>query len=340
MSIGKTNPVPGRAALAIGALLTITLAYGETRAADTPTVDAIAAKIAKERAAVQSIFVELHDHSTISVPADVLLSWPDFHNLLALVDQRHEFAFKGAKRYWLEERLNPPRMLRKSKPPLGQPNSCRGDNGQTSWNRALAGPTPGRAFNLSVFRSRPDRQWVPTPDYFGNIGWLNTDPHSQDKYVVTMQALDLLELLKHHELRVTDENVKLGDANCVVLQGDTEQSIDLGKGLKTIKTHQTFWLDFDHGFAVRQHEHRSELGFGRVVNSDFVEATPGFWLPKKTELETFAPANAAKEYQDRPVFVVHSDLNRWEINAVSDDLFDPVTKPGDRVYDQRSMPRE
>ena len=96
-----------------------------------------------------------------------------------------------------------------------------------------------------------------------------------------MRALDLIEMLKHHELRVTNERVKLGDANCLVLEGDTEQSVDLGSGPKTIKTHQTFWLDLDHGLAVRQHEHRSELGFGRVVNSDFVEATPGFWLPRK-----------------------------------------------------------
>jgi len=340
MSIVDAIHRRGCAALAGAAVLTLTLCNVAACPADTPSIDEIAATLEKQRAAVKSLFVELHDYTTISVPPEVLLGWPEYQNFVALVDQRHEFAFKGPKRYWREERLNPPQVLRKIKQRFGQPNSCRADNGRVSWNRVLEdGGKPARAFNLTVFRSRPDREWVQTPDYFGNIGWTNTDPESQDKWVAALRAVDLMEMLKHHDLRVTAEHVKLGDANCVLLEGDTEQTVDLG-GPKTVKTHQAFWLDSGHGLAVRQHEHRSELGFGRVVNSDFVEVTPGFWLPKKTALERFAPASAPKKYQGRAVSVVHSDLTRREINSVPDDLFDPVTKPGDRVNDQRSMPRE
>ena len=276
------------AAIAGAVVLTFTLLHGAAQAAETPTIDEIAAKLEKQREAVKSLFVEVHDYTTISVPADVLLSWPHFHNLLALVDQRHEFAFKGPKRYWREEQLKPRQMLRKVKGLIGQPDSCRADNGQVSWNRILDETAKRtRAFNLMVFRSRPDREWVPAPEYFGNIGWLNTNPESKDKFVEAQRAFDLIEMLKHHELRVADKHARLGDATCLVLEGDTEQAVDLGNGPKTNKTHQTFWLDVDHGLAVRQHEHRSELGFGRVVNSDFLEPIPGFWLPKKDRFGEF-----------------------------------------------------
>ena len=162
------------ALLAVGAVLTFTLA--PARAADSPTLDEIAAKLKKQRASVQSVFIELHDYTTISVPTDVLLSWPEFHNLLALVDQRHEFAFKGPKRYWLEERLNPPQMLRKIKQTFGQPNSCRGDNGHSSWSRALGdGGNPARAFNLTLFAPGPiangsPRRTISTT----SVGWTQT----------------------------------------------------------------------------------------------------------------------------------------------------------------------
>lgn len=329
------------AALAGAAVLTFTLLDGTSRGADASTVDEIAAKLEKQRAAVKSLFVELHAYSTISVPPEVLLSWPQYQNMVALVDQRHEFAFKGPKRYWREEQLKPPQMLRKIKGRLGQPDSCRADNGQISWNRVLdESAKRTRAFNLSIFRSRPDRQWVPTPDYFATIGWMTTDLESKDKFVEAQRANDLIEMLKHHGLRITAESIKSGDANCLQLEGDTERTFDFGGDKQTVKSHHTIWLDLDHGLAVRQHDRRTEKGFSRSVNSDFVEVTPGFWLPKKTAQESFAPASAPKEYQDRAVSVWHSDLTRFEINSVPDDLFDPVTKPGDRVNDQRSMPRE
>jgi hypothetical protein len=325
-----------------GALFAVLFLFaGASQGAESPNVQEIQARLEKQRAAVRSIFVEVRDYTTISVEPDVLLSWTDYKNLLGLVDERHDFAFKGPKRYLRSERLNPLKLLRPRKIRV-QPDETRADNGRDSWRRPVDDEKggPGLVFTLTVFRSSRDEQWVQTPAYFSNIGWQNTDRDSQDKWVKAMRENDLVDMLKQHAIKVAPQPVKLDGTNCLLLEGDTERTIPLPAGPETVKSHQTIWLDLDHGLAVRQHERRSKRGFGRIVNSDFVEIQPGLWFPKKSAWQRFAPPDAPMQYQGRPVFVLHSDLIRWEVNSVPDDLFDPVTKPGDRVNDHRAQARQ
>jgi hypothetical protein len=330
---------PAVSAGAVGILLLISASASQ--AADVPKLAEIQARLEKQRAAVKSLFVELHDYTTITVEPAVLLSWPEFKDMIGLIDERQEFACKGPKRYALNARLKPIKLLRPRKGNFGNPDMSRGDNGRVSWGRPLEDKVQrARVFTLSIFRTRPDRQWVQTPGYFENLGWQDTDPQTQDKFVLGKRKNDLVEMLKHHELKVASQPATLDGANCVVLEGDTARTFTLPSGPKTFKSHHTIWLDLDHGLAVRQLEHRTDGGFSRVVNSDFVEIQPGLWFPKKSALERFAPPDAAKEDQGHPVWIWHSELIRWQINSFPDDLFDPVTKPGDRVNDQRSQARE
>jgi hypothetical protein len=98
----------------------------------------------------------------------------------------------------------------------------------------------------------------------------------------------------------------------------------------------TVWLDIDHGFAVRQIENRqSGDSLQRNVNRDFVAIVPGVWFPKKIEWQRFAPPDAPKEYQGRPVWILHTDLTKWIVNSVPDELFDVPMKTGDDVHDLR-----
>ncbi|MHC4399980.1 MAG: hypothetical protein ACYTG0_09895 [Planctomycetota bacterium] len=98
---------------------------------------------------------------------------------------------------------------------------------------------------------------------------------------------------------------------------------------------------------MRKRETRIDGQLLRVANRDFVEVLPGFWLPKHSLTETWAPPQAPKQFRDGPVMTRQSSLCFWLVNQAADDTFDvaltPLTDEGnalDRVpaFHKRSFP--
>lgn len=215
------------------------------------------------------------------------------------------------------------------------PDEARAVNGKIWWIRRLDRKEGRAAVTVGYYDRR--RQWVNTPMYFSNIGWANTDPSTEDEQGREIaRHHDLVDLLKAGQLGLVPETAQLDGATCVILERQSDKKVPAGKDMKREKVVTKFWLDLDHGSVLRQVESSVEGRLAaRIANSEFVEILPGLWFPKKTAYQNFAPPEAPKEYQGKVVLTWHSDLTKWIVDQVPDDLFDLVTKPGDFVIDTR-----
>lgn len=212
------------------------------------------------------------------------------------------------------------------------PDDARADDGRVQWERRTM---DGKHHEVFISRHDPKRQWVQTEWYLSCIGWdCDTTANTQDEWALENARNSLVNAIRSGAFTLSKETVVLGGSKCVVLE---RQLVPKGPQAKYMAAGKSkVWLDVDHGFAVRQMELRQKNGqFQRTVNSEFVQILPGVWFAKKSEQQSFAPPDAPKEYQGRPVWTFHSDLTKWIVNEVPDELFDVPIKSGDSVNDLR-----
>ena len=211
------------------------------------------------------------------------------------------------------------------------PDDARADDGRVTWERRTI---HGNQYEVFINRHDPVSQWVHADGYLMSIGWDgDTVANTQDEWALAVASNNLVNALKNGAFTLAREVVDLDGTKCVLL----EREVRPNPQIKFMAAGRSrVWLDLDHGFAVRQVEFQQPSGdLSRTINCDFVEILPGIWFPRKTERQSFAPEDAPKEYQGRPVWIWHADLMKWHVNDVADELFDVVIKPGDRVNDLR-----
>jgi hypothetical protein len=99
---------------------------------------------------------------------------------------------------------------------------------------------------------------------------------------------------------------------------------------------QLFWLDPALGYAVRKIETfnaKNRLLAGRRRNFDFVEVSPGIWLPKTCWFDWCGFEGVAAPYLGKPMVRYVSKVTKLSINDVPDSLFSLSIEPGQLVVD-------
>jgi hypothetical protein len=212
------------------------------------------------------------------------------------------------------------------------PDDARADDGRVQWERRTM---DGKRHEVFVMRHEPKRQWVHIEWYLSCIGWnCDTKANTQDEWALEGARNSLVNVIRSGAFTLSKETVVLDGSKCVLLERELVPKGPQAKYMVAGKS--SVWLDVEHGFAVRQTELRQKNGdLQRTVNSDFVQILPGVWFARKSEQQSFAPPDAPKEHQGRPVRTFHSELTKWIVNEVPDELFDVPIKSGDDVHDLR-----
>ena len=193
--------------------------------------------------------------------------------------------------------------------------------------------------NVCLWPRGQNRIWPPA--YLGNAGL----------GVVSSTAGARLESQLHGHLSrwaysISDKPEEFDGGKCLVLTGTYEETLSVGDVTEKVKVRDRLWLDLQRGLALRKREtsSRFEGRVTRILNSDFQEIAPGFWLPKSSEIQDLAPA-AGAEYPEgcrgQSVLTTRIHLARCTVNDVPDLLFKAVIRPGDHVQDAlRGYPPE
>ena len=175
---------------------------------------------------------------------------------------------------------------------------------------SLQARSPGRSFDSIYLRG---------------IGWFIWD-RSGDP-----------EINRRHSLRYLPEMFDLGTCEL------RDEEID-GKACTRIDVeirepfweHETVWLDKLHGdMVVRREcsEGATQSLLVRYRNDDPIEVLRGFWLPRHSVMEQFAPPDAPPELRSQPMVTTEITADVVAVNDVRDDLFEVSFPPGSNVVD-------
>jgi len=99
---------------------------------------------------------------------------------------------------------------------------------------------------------------------------------------------------------------------------------------------ETLWLDPQMNYAVRKREVLyvgSGLLRARLRNSDFVQISPGLWLPRNCDLDYCAPPGAPEGIKGIPLLRSSLRVRRLSVNDVPDSRFVIHVNPGTLVAD-------
>ncbi len=213
------------------------------------------------------------------------------------------------------------------------PDATKAYNGRTQWMRDVH--RDGTVWYTITHAGRLGHWFQPAP-YLVAVGLTFPDPIEKEEALhEARRMVDLLELLQRWPHEVSSKTEEIDGGRCAVLTGTIQFPITVGEVSQTFEISSKLWLDLDHGLAIRQGERQTMGTLTRMVNSDFQEVLPGLWLPKKCQMQVFAPPDAPEELKGRPVMIEHLTLTKCVVNEVPDDLFDMAPKPGDEVLDLR-----
>ncbi len=145
------------------------------------------------------------------------------------------------------------------------------------------------------------------------------------------------EINRRHSLRYLPEMFDLGTCEL------RDEEID-GKACTRIDVeirepfweHETVWLDKLHGdMVVRREcsEGATQSLLVRYRNDDPIEVLRGFWLPRHSVMEQFAPPDAPPELRSQPMVTTEITADVVAVNDVRDDLFEVSFPPGSNVVD-------
>lgn len=98
-----------------------------------------------------------------------------------------------------------------------------------------------------------------------------------------------------------------------------------------------FWLDPSKGFIALRHEiYDKDSGriISRILSSD-AQNFSGVWLPRRLITEEFAPTYAPADLAGKPLSVSQYQVTKFEVNAVTDEVFEYGFKPGTKLMDFR-----
>ncbi len=311
----------------------ILLALTASRAAaESPSLEAIKAGLRQQFGKIDSLYLRVRRTTTLAIEPSVLRSWPSRPDLPTYLGMDELLiAFRCAGRYFrvveLDYRAKPSARV----PHTGSETGRYVDVTKVWTGSALRERTRNLESGGWEHRSPPvgqARDCFPPAPYLRNVGMALGDPTATDQAHHNLQGLyRLSELLRRWPYVLADKTEPIDGAACVVLEGRTERDLPVGKNAPRMILSDRIWLDPKLGLALRKRE--TEMGgqLVRVVNTDFVEVLPGFWLPKHSRMHTFPPADAPQQSRDRPMLTEETTLCLWVVNQVPRDLFDVALTP-------------
>jgi hypothetical protein len=322
----------------------------ETRSA--PRSEEIAAALQQQWGRVESLAVEY------TLKAEALDRPEVLRRYLALAylpEEKVAFAFKGRKRYCrVEYDRTLPRLAPDTEPDydiiLGGKEMREQDHlrreqliklyGEEkaremlraplrpglNWELGFDGDTlrrknPGKRADIQVSTSLDeDDRWL-VQDYMTRV--FHTLPDAVNP-ANDRRSVRLADVLSDGKFSVRPDLEEVDGAPCLILTGPTK-----------------LWLDPKLGFAMRKLEALvigKDVLYDRTHNHDFVEALPGFWLPKTIWWERCGPSEAPAPYRGKPLLRYVYSVNSLRVNDVPDSLFRLEIEPGWEVIDTTRLP--
>ncbi len=342
----------GVTAIAVAAVIAL---HGNAQEGKQLTLTEVKARLKEQRDKIKGLYVEYSYKLEPKVDADLLVRWR-----IAEVEEDYKFqaAFDGARRYFhINQAKNLDRLpgkhhavdpdapadvqeeQRKQRENLAESLKANGReleetptdkahpfeftnafNGKRAWNKNQLGMYVWYAGEgrISSFGRRNAR-------YFQNVGLLHPDPTmtpgDQTRFWLLPDALEL------GSYRVLDKPETIDAARCLVIEGKAKTPAGRERprwAEGEIK--DKFWLDLDHGLALRRRELTSADGrlLERSLNGKLKEVVPGVWLPQESEWQQGPPPWAKEELRGKPAAAFRMKVTKLVVNeGVKGDLFEP-----------------
>ena len=333
-------------------VLLIVLSQPSFGANDVLTKDHVMQRVNRQYDQLGSLHLRVRRTTSIGESARSSKSWPleVFSLEHAGIDDVLE-AFKGKKRYRRVFELD------YSPSPFGQPADVD-DHSRHYLDRAKAwtgvrllernaihgsrrvfGANYGPKFEYLTTAADEAQEEFSLSLYRCNIGLALPDPTSRLAPGPNFRDLfNLRTLLHSRPYEIVRQSELVDGQSCVVLEGKYECVSPLKGQGKRIKIVDRLWLDRDFGFVLRKRITLIDQTLMQVLNQDFVEVHPGFWLPKASKLNYWEQI-ASPQLPDRrsePAIAVNISLVYWIVNEVPDELFDvALTSPdSDPLFQQ------
>jgi hypothetical protein len=318
----------------------IPLALGTSSAGGTgpPSVEAVRARLRQQQEKIESLHLRVRGVTSLSADRKLLEErWAGPPLPRHLGTDEVILAFKGEKRYFrvLELEYSPPPF---AGPAIKQPrpNSQYLDEARAWTGKVLLernrDPEGGKETTFGFrYRSLPAedaRDCFPPSPYLMSVGLAVPDPTGKDPAGRNLQQMCCLpEALTRWPYELAEKTQSIDGAECVVLRAEIRCELPVGRGSAQKRVDDKLWLDLKHGLALRKRETRIDGQLVRIINRDFVELLSGFWLPKQSRTETFAPPGVVIQAADRPAMTRELKLCFWLVNQAVDDTFDVALTP-------------
>ncbi len=344
-------------------------------AVDVPSLEQIKATAQQRHAKIRNLYVETVAETSTPLSLEEYrrlrgycwLSWmPNSPKV------EYHYAMQGTKRYSRKIRHCDPKgpFLEASAAPRARVSfwdQIRAYNETSVWGRTEYRDVHPNG-HVEVFGPSVEigpvggqEHFLYPPEYRGiNLGVLMTgpglssdDPLQDPKYMPDHRG--------RWSLTVSNEIEEVDGAECVALNGTIEMRRERGTGPRKWIRHVRCCLDLERGLALRRWEETrcrivehdadasaqqrekavEEWQHGRllrVLTSRLDEIESGVWFPQEIELQSIVPAEAEtcpKEYRGKLVVSTRIRVTKCIVNKVPDDVFDPLIKSGDDVFDER-----
>ena len=322
----RTGPV---AALGrhVWCAVAVSIAAATTGAAEKPSLEAIRGRIDRQWKQVHSLHIRLRQETTLSAEPDAMAAWrprPSLPRFSGTEDIL--FALDEEKRYLRVLGLDCRPIRSPGLGPSEDARRSRTHDDASAWNgTTLRKRTkqPSGGFRYQAVAPAKAVECFPPPQYLMNIGFAATDPTARREANDRLCRMWFLpKLLESPSYEIAEAIERIEDSRCLVVQLAGASAADSRDAASADLDGDKLWLDEEHGLALRKRELRVDDRLVRVVNGDFVEVLPGLWFPKQSRIEYFAPPDAFKQYQGRPVLVRDMRLVCHVANQVPSELFD------------------
>lgn len=321
-------------------LSTIVLAVAaSTSAADTMSMEAVKAHLKLQREKIDGLHLRIRRETTLPVDPKLLSIWRLRSALPKYLGTDEVLvAFKGDNRYYRLLALDYEPTVGAGPPLEGadgtdlfidETNAC---NVTTFFQRRLADNAasqivPHHHFQYESAPLGKAQDAFAQSEYLTNVGLAVPDPTGKDEAQRNLQQMGHLpELLQRWPYVVLEKTAEVDGASCVVLEGRMQCRLPAGKRSESKKVTDRLWLDVERGLAIQKRETHFDGWLTRVLNSDFEEVLPGFWLPKESKTLSFVPPDGGNESRDRLLMIRQMRLRMWVANQTPDDFFDLLAK--------------
>lgn len=318
------------------------LMFSSTWAAKPVSRETVQSRLSEQSQKLGSLCLRARRTTTLHVDSKVFRTWPPLPELPKYFGTDEVLiAFKAERRYLRVLELDYGRQSSSESLSKGHQGRRQYLDEAAVWTgnvlreRVKNPQTGGYEYRTGLQGKTQDRF---PPAFSLNLGLAVSDPTASDPVRRNPGQSWLLAANLQHAV-ILEKTEKIDGRTCVVLEAKGQwQPSEGATSLRKSIAHR-IWLDAEHGLALCKWEKRIDGQLTRVANSEIAELLPGIWLPTQSRREIFAPTDAPKQYQDRPIITEETTICLRVANQVPDDFFDlALTKPRPWRVSERELP--